>query len=569
MYCSAANILVRDTDFNISAFYDNGDGIVGDVAVLTERVDGIDEQIDNIEVQLDGYSVAKEMTTPGTGGIGYASFNMDVNIPSGKPFNILISCPSAIFASANVSLWFEDSTVWETGTIYASLNVPHPVPAQEKLVTKIGLYVGGQNILIRNTDFSLSASYAVGLNERVDNLEERVTELEEHGTFKYSVVPTSAQVISKHFITKPNGEVSVEANGYYCTDFLEVPFKSGTQIEFKSAVRGYVAAGFYDSEKNIIRVMSVDSADYESAGGTADTQTIQTFVLALPSGTKYIRLSAGSDYSSPSDFYIKGDIDATDEIVYLKETVEDKIVPCSVPFVKDMKVLVIGDSISTGTSSAKLSTRFPSYGNYDKWVDDLIKIGYFPTDAVNDSLHATGFVATNGTITYGGVTYNTDFLSRVKLIEAMGYDLSSFDLIIVFGGVNDFKQPVPLGVPGEADPTKFIPALEAFYAYLIDKATQARICALLPMETSLVITNGLGLKIEDYCDAIKTVIGKYRFPYLDLLTQSGFCPTNAKFRAMWTFDWDLSGTGDGLHPNEAYQEKYLAPQIRDFIAGLL
>lgn len=569
LYVSSNNITARETDFNLSVYYDNGAGIVAELSELDTKVDGVVERVNGIEIDLDGYSVDKYMTTPNTGGIVYSDFNIETDIPSGKSFSILVGSESAVFASANVSLWFSDTESWDAGNIDVSLNVPYSVPAQAKTVKKVGIYVGEQNILIKNASFKITVSCEQGLKENIENLDERVTELEEHGTFKYSVVPTSAQVISKHFITKPNGEVSIEANGYYCTDFLEVPFKSGTQIEFKSAVRGYVAAGFYDSEKNIIRVMSVDSADYESAGGTADTPTIQTFVLALPSGTKYIRLSAGSDYSSPSDFYIKGDIVTTDEIVSLKETVEDNIIPCFAPFVKDMKVLVIGDSISTGTSSAKLSASFPSYGNYDKWVDDLIKVGYFPTDAVNDSQHATGFVATNGTITYGGVTYNTDFLSRVKLIEAMGYDLSTFDLIIVFGGVNDFKLPVPLGESGDSDTTEFIPALEEFYAYLLDKATQARICTLLPMETSLVITNQLGLKIEDYCEAIKDVIGKYRLPYLDLLTQSGFCPTVAKFRAMWTLDWDSSGTGDGLHPNEEYQEKYLTPQIRGFIEGII
>ena len=48
----------------------------------------------------------------------------------------------------------------------------------------------------------------------------------------------------------------------------------------------------------------------------------------------------------------------------------------------DKKILVMGDSISTD-----------AYGNYAKWVTDLINDGFFDGDKVtNNSYHATGFV---------------------------------------------------------------------------------------------------------------------------------------------------------------------------------
>lgn len=81
-----------------------------------------------------------------------------------------------------------------------------------------------------------------------------------------------------------------------------------------------------------------------------------------------------------------------------------------------------------------------------------------------------------------------------------------------------------------------------------------------------------GVTIWEFCDAIKTVIKKYSFPYLDLTSQSGFAPGGvygAKFRAMWTRDFDNTGAGDGVHPNAAYNLKYLAPQIMRFIRGLI
>lgn len=234
---------------------------------------------------------------------------------------------------------------------------------------------------------------------------------------------------------------------------------------------------------------------------------------------------------------------------------------------KDKKVLIIGDSISTGPSSAAMSSNMPSYGSYDKWVDMLMEDGFFPKSTQNCSQHATGFVAQDGSSSW---ISHSDFLNRLKyFVNNNTIDLSEIDLIVVFGGINDFKLPCPLGTSGDSDVSNFIPALEAFYSYLIENATQARICVLLPTRTSLVITNQLGLTIENYTDAIKQVLKVYSIPYLDLTEQSGFCPTNATFRAMWTLDWNGQGTGDGLHPNEAYQRKYLKKMIRGFLEPLI
>ena len=257
--------------------------------------------------------------------------------------------------------------------------------------------------------------------------------------------------------------------------------------------------------------------------------------------------------------------------------------------IKQLKVLVIGDSITTGSSSAKLSSvNMPSYGKYEKWVDILIKLGLFNSDTINCSQHATGFVAKNGSSEW---VNNSDFLSRLKyFVNNNTINPSTIDLIIVFGGINDFKLPCEIGEFGEKDTTKFIPALEAFYNYLEETFTQARIvvctptrCAVAtgqtdwstrvdwaPNEGFIADENSLRITYDTYVDAIKKCCKKYSLPVIDLAYESGFMPLNKKNREKWSFVFDESASipTDGIHPNYDFQQKMLAPMIYSFVSKL-
>ena len=278
------------------------------------------------------------------------------------------------------------------------------------------------------------------------------------------------------------------------------------------------------------------------------------------------------------------DITNVGGIVKKLEQIED-----SNSIIKQLKVLVIGDSITTGSSSAKLSSvNMPSYGKYEKWVDILIKLGLFNSDTINCSQHATGFVAKNGTSEW---VNNSDFLSRLKyFVNNNTINPSTIDLIIVFGGINDFKLPCEIGEFGEKDTTKFIPALEAFYNYLEETFTQARIvvctptrCAVetgqtdwstrvdwAPNDGFIADENSLRITYDAYVEAIKKCCKKYSIPVIDLAYESGFMPLNKKNREKWSFVWDESASipTDGIHPNYDFQQKMLAPMIYGFVSKL-
>lgn len=255
-------------------------------------------------------------------------------------------------------------------------------------------------------------------------------------------------------------------------------------------------------------------------------------------------------------YYLRAIIDKSHQ-AYISSIV-DTYMPYGVVTVEDMldrqdvsnrsKVLVLGDSISTD-----------AYGSYKKWVTVLMEQGFLNADTVNSSQHASGFVAryNNG---------ENDFISRVTAIE----NKDSFDMVVVFGGINDYIQSVPMGGgDGETSiTTYFKPAVDHFFEYLIQNFTQARICVLLPLRTSATWTNSIGEYQQAYSEYIHTVAKRYCLPVLNLTEESGFCPFIPRFRDMWTLLPTGYDTHDGVHPNEDYEREFLAPMIKDFLAGL-
>lgn len=208
----------------------------------------------------------------------------------------------------------------------------------------------------------------------------------------------------------------------------------------------------------------------------------------------------------------------------------------------DKKVLIIGDSISTDY-----------YGNYKKWVTNLIDEGFFNSSNItNSSYHGTGFVATT--------SESVNFIERIKAIE----NKNTYDTVIIFGGINDFIQDIPLGESGGDKTTQFKPAVDYFFEFVVNNFTQARIVVLSPLKTYRIYPNNAGNKQEVYMDYIKEVSKKYCLPLLNLSDESGFCPFIESFKQRWTLV-PVGYGADGVHPNEEYEKEHLAPMIKNFL----
>lgn len=367
---------------------------------------------------------------------------------------------------------------------------------------------------------------------------------EEIASSKYvekKVVMTKKNIINGHFI-QPDGKITgVIVESYVCTDYIDIPFIISKPITVCCAIVGNCSLAWYDRDKTFIDSISgKNAADY---GLTAQT-ALQNVILTLPENAMYLRFGATTQqnaYTDPSQLFISGTVRAGD----------DEYVDSVKSAISDSNVLVIGDSISTDY-----------YGEYEKWVTALCNVGFFSAGKVdNESIHATGFVA----------RYNdnvTTFLQRINAIENPG----KYDLVIVFGGINDFIQNIPFGEAGGDETAYFIPAVDAFFESMTTKFVGARIAVLLPLRTRFNNANTEGKRETEYGDYIKTVAEEYSLPVLDLTRQSGFYPYKTAFRDKWTLTEYSGGdgvTGDGVHPNEEYERRFLAPMIRHFLQGLM
>jgi lysophospholipase L1-like esterase len=395
------------------------------------------------------------------------------------------------------------------------------------------------------SDFVLKGQVSVDVVEMVRTLDER-TKLLNTQTKTVSVGITDKDIVPGGFITGYPGRegVFVTSSGWIATDFIPLVFDKGTPVTFRCTIYANVAMAFYNQAGAVVgAVTSHNAADY----GIEPSAIMQQFSVVPPVNAEYVRMSASED-TNPSDFTVQGQV--TTNIATQLRDVKVRI-DANITDFRNVKTLVIGDSISTDY-----------YGNYKKWVSHLIDSGFFNVrNMQNDSIHATGFVA----------RYNNeenDFLTRIEAVA----DKETFDLVVIFGGINDFIQNIPMGESGNDKATYFKPAVDYFFDYLVNNFTQARIAVLSPLRTRNTNANTAGNKQEVYTDYIKTVAKSYCIPVLNLTDESGFCPFIPSFRDRWTLTEYSGGdgvTGDGVHPSEEYSRRYLAPMIRGFLKGLM
>jgi lysophospholipase L1-like esterase len=290
-------------------------------------------------------------------------------------------------------------------------------------------------------------------------------------------------------------------------------------------------------------LFGIDGNNASDYGTTASNVAYRTVNIANASNIAYVRFSAWKNYKRVTGC-------SASYVAPWKNHAEQLLGDKGATYA-DKKILVIGDSISSD-----------AYGNYKKWVTNLVDEGKFAlSNVTNSSQHATGFVAR-----YSSQNPD-DFITRIEAIT----DKSTYDLVVVFGGINDYIQNVPLGGgTGETDKTVYFkPAVDYFFDYLVNNFTQARICVLLPLRNYNVYPNTAGNKQEVYSQYIHDVAKSYCLPVLNLTEESGFFPFNDTFKQMWTLIPSGYTAPDGTHPNAEYEKKYLAPIIWKFISGLL
>ena len=205
---------------------------------------------------------------------------------------------------------------------------------------------------------------------------------------------------------------------------------------------------------------------------------------------------------------------------------------------KSLKCGILGDSITEGTGASEtgksyaglLTNEFAALTNY----------------GVGGSCLAN--------------KWQKPFVSRYSSMT------SDLDVVIVFGGVNDFYAGVALGEADSTTNTEFNGALNTIMDGLLSKYPGKEIVFITPPQCdngSLATNeaNSAGKTMQDYVDAIKERCNYYSIPCLDLYSVSGMgIAVNDPQHTVYS--------SDGIHPNDAGHYR-IYERIVGFLRGIM
>lgn len=204
---------------------------------------------------------------------------------------------------------------------------------------------------------------------------------------------------------------------------------------------------------------------------------------------------------------------------------------------KDKVILCLGDSITS------------DYSDDDSSWCQMIKDTLPVREVKNYGIAGTTVAH------FGGRT--DSFIERCNQMQPYG------DVVLVFGGINDFNHSVPIGEFQSEDTETFYGALNELCIYLINHYPNADLVFATPMHAfgfkdypHWNTHNEQNLALADYVNAIKKTCGYYSIPVIDLYSNSGMTPDIKLVKDMYL--------PDGLHPNKEGRKR-LARKIMNYL----
>lgn len=344
-------------------------------------------------------------------------------------------------------------------------------------------------------------------------------------------------------------------DGYHTTDFIPVSVGDKLVASYdKNGVRTPIqidAVAIYDADKNFMSQSAVNGTNrfvgvYEVA---VEKTAFVRLTFTNTKSTLPYRLMVEKAESISAEYEPFGYIASEGDNTASRW--------------KGKNVLVFGDSISSDTYM----------NNSLKWNHILQREKEFVHH--NYSVHGYGFLCGQGTTTVG----DRSMIMQIENAKTAGVEP---DLIVLFMGTNDAGNHVPLGEYGTgmdantlttaitdtSTITTFTAAVEYCMAKILEYWCGVPVAVLLPLKRQGYVDPVGTYYLWKYAEVLQATAEKFAFPVLDLFHKSYFNPENSAFRAMYTHDWDGSGSGDGLHPTQWWSENRLAPMIGSFIESI-
>ena len=439
--------------------------------------------------------------TTGTAVCGYSSADENAFIGSITPVNVKYEKLVSITPTTGMTHIRFNVSTSNTTDTWMGIGANYEEKTTHEIATKIR--TDGNNVI----PFTMDTSVISGL--------------------KYvNAFDLSKSQMTGYYFMSTDQQFTANAS-YNCTYYI--PVKPNTLYYVKGFYTGAGSYGFFDKDKTFIGIGTKVSTDNYNAQITSPNNARYAVFSWVASTTSKLIVS---EFNTDDDSYVL-------DIYKRLGVLEYHVTPWH-----NKNVLVFGDSISTKTY------HYAGNPEWDKWPDILS--AYKGFTLTNDSIAATGFIATTG----GG---------NNSLVDRISAQTGTYDLILIFMGINDAIQHVEVGsietISSENPKANFYSAVDYCLKYLFEHHTASKVGLLLPLPTS---GQHDAVGSTPYIDCLIERCKYYDVPYLDLRYQSGFRPYISEFRAMFT-EQGGDGVPDGIHPNQAWDNGYLSPMIGEYM----
>lgn len=342
-------------------------------------------------------------------------------------------------------------------------------------------------------------------------------------------------------------DIRVGNDGYIYPD-------AGDAVRGQADILQYQVDSINKNKSLLIYGHAWESGNIDSSGNfSANTQRIRTKTyvpkinksirIEIDAGFEYVRRFFNNDdtYASGDNAFTSSDMRFVPEYdkMYLvvRKSDNSAIDPGDIEGHIHVYVLLSIDTDNlAGYTWLTLGDSITARGWYQDMVQDICDISY-----VNYGI--------------GGTSIAKKWSSTPDAFCVRYVDMQNdADMVMVWGGVNDFSLNIPMGTKGSTNTMTFYGALKVLIEGLIAKYPDTKIGFVLTpqvnntdatLQYKFDVQNTEGLTLMDYNNAIKEMCEEYALPVLDLYHNCGMNQLN-----MQTMTSNVTETSpDGLHPS--------------------
>lgn len=387
-------------------------------------------------------------------------------------------------------------------------------------------------------------------------------------TLKADVV-NHTELADRHYLTE-----TIASETYAKKSELPTPYNDSALVSRVSALESKQDKDtVYNDTEVKQRLTALESRPTGSGGlGTEDVATYSNTIIFVPNGnivydknlkklhipkcnvqvgkTSYwceaqeVSLNGSAGFivfNKAQKRIVAGSVNSTNDVLlgYYDNNIGNYYLNTFSKALKKKKIACLGDSITEGVNA--------NGWQWHRYIDKYFKENGVETTIVNLGIGGTS-VCTSSYVTAS----LQPFVNRLNTIP------TDTDVIVIFGGTNDWGNNATLGTISDSGSSSFYGAYKYMLEWFANNRPNAKILTITPLKryyrgntstwtNAQTTRNNKGQLLQDYVRAVKEVSEMYAIPCVDLHNESGLNPVLEIVRTKYM--------GDGLHPTAEGNKK--------------